>query len=86
MKGVLNMKKAMFIGNDFEVVEAVVKMKELFDFVPIIFISKSVGSRVSINPLNQNIDINKIKKESPDKLIESFDEILVFGEVDEAVF
>lgn len=79
------MKKVMCIGNDFEVVEAVVKMKELFDFVPIIFVSKSVGSKVSINPLNQNIDINKIKNESPAKLLESFDEILVFGEIDEAI-
>ena len=79
------MKKVMFIGNDFEVVEAIVKMKELFDFVPIIFVSKSVGDKVSINPLSQNVDINKIKNEKPEKLIESFDEILVFGEVDEVI-
>lgn len=77
------MKKALLIGNDFEISEVMSNYSStIFSFLPMVFVSKGVLGTVSINSLIKGIDLPKIKHEKPEMLLKEFDLIVKLGDVD----
>jgi len=77
------MKKALLIGNDFEISEVISSYSStIFGFLPMVLVSKGVLDTISINPLVKGMDMPKIKHEKTEDFFNEFDLIVKLGVVD----
>lgn len=75
------MKKGIVFGNNFALAEVMAGYKDVFSFMPILFVYEGLSSEVVINALTPNIDLNAVRNIDSEKLFQHVDVLATVGKL-----
>lgn len=75
------MKKGLVCGNNFALAEVMATYKDVFSFMPILFVYEGLNSEVVINSLTPNIDLNAVRNIDSEKLFQHIDVLATVGKL-----